>query len=292
MRSGRGLFSAIFLIFGFFAATTAWSQPDTGSATAVDSASKSVQVGCASLLGDSVSVDRFGRATFLSVTVPGQDAPVSLITYKLEFILSNLGLKRSQLRETFAGKKVLLVGEGFGELLPALLDAGADVQAVDPLYAFVGHSDFSLEGVDPSNVTMLEHIRSFLYRYNSLLHAGVADQLPFADDTFDFHITHLVYNNFITASGNVDTLAILEAVHESIRVLKKGGQSLSVLNNGISMLARVADDLEVLENRELLTGFSVDNLGARQTAMRTANGSNIEKMRGHVLNLARLRIVK
>jgi len=253
---------------------------------------KSTQLACAALLDGSVTLDRHTRANFLSVTVPNQEIPISLLTYTLDFILNNLGIEKSDLPKTFAGKKVLLVGEGFGELLPALIEAGAAVVAVDPLYAFVGQKDFSTAGVDSSNQTMLKHIQSFFDRYSAWLKAGVADRLPFENDTFDFHITHLVYNNFLTPKGDTDTLAILKAVHESIRTLARGGQSISVLNGNLTMLNRIADDLEVLENRELISGFAVDNLGRKQTQMTAANGPNIHNMHGHQLNLARMTINK
>jgi SAM-dependent methyltransferase len=180
----------------------------------------------------------------LAVRLPGYyDGVIAGNTHSFDMVLKGLRMNAEQFRAKFAGKKVLLVGEGFGELLPALLKAGAKPRAVDPLYALkdVNERSFrmSLLRDSPNARLALANLRGYLNEYGKYLRAGIAQRLPFKDGSFDFVISHLLISNLFspnfiegqTYRSQYRTIssAVIDAILESGRVLKPGGEALHVV---------------------------------------------------------------
>ncbi len=109
--------------------------------------------------------------------------------YPLPMVLKNFRMTKADL-EKFKGKKVLLLGEGFGQLLPALVEVGADVKAVDLMY--------SLDRTLIPDTWMGRLIRRFLDRYQDRLIPATAQNLPIADAEYDFVMSHMLINNFVS----------------------------------------------------------------------------------------------
>lgn len=126
--------------------------------------------------------------------------------YPLKYVLNNLGLSGTKLTGMF-GKKVLLQGEGFGELLPALVELGADVKAIDLWY---DRKDFP-------DSWMGQKMSSYVQTNRTYLVSGSAQEMPFEDESFDIVISHQLINNFDKLKPMARIIA------ESFRVLKFGG---------------------------------------------------------------------
>lgn len=133
--------------------------------------------------------------------------------YPLRLALEHFHIVEADL-EQIRGKSVLVLGEGFGELLPALLNVGAHAVAVDLLYGV------KTEALPES--WMNERILGFREQYGSHLVAGSALNLPFASGRFDFVLSHMLLNNFVNDQNAESALRISE---EALRVLKPGGES-------------------------------------------------------------------
>ena len=201
-------------------------------------------VDCQALLGSPARPHRLrllASDVNLAIQLPSYGSGVfALNTYSLKMTLEGLRITRDEFRSTFAGKKVLLIGEGFGELLPALLDIGAQPVAVDPVYTLeeVPDEDWKLNAVaDRPNIQpVVSRLRAYLEKYDEYLIPAVAQNLPFPDASFDFSISHMLLTNLIHpvhAKIEDDPVSAVirrfqSTIMESARVLKPGGQALHV----------------------------------------------------------------
>jgi SAM-dependent methyltransferase len=159
-------------------------------------------------------------------------------------IKMGLRLTDEEFKEKFAGKRILLIGEGFGELLPALIEIGAEVVAVDPIYALrdIPEENFDqdrLKGL-PRARAILGNIRDYIQEHRTLLRPALAQKLPFKDKTFDYAISHFLVSNlfaphFVGPRQNFENQkemiyrSVISTLMESARVVKIGGQALHVL---------------------------------------------------------------
>lgn len=180
----------------------------------------------------------------LAIRLPGYyDGVIAGNTHSLAMVLKGLRMNADQFRAKFAGKKVLLVGEGFGELLPALIDAGAKPLAVDPLYALRSMNDrsFRMSSLkdSPNARLVLLNLRDYLSEYDDYLWPALAQQLPFKEESFDFVISHLLISNLFSphfidgqtyrSEYRAIIFSVITSILESGRVLKRGGEALHVI---------------------------------------------------------------
>lgn len=186
----------------------------------------------------------FASRHTVALRLPGYyDGIIAGNTYSLDMILRGLRLTMAEFREKFAGKKVLLVGEGFGELLPALAEIGAKPRAVDPVYALRDVNDrlfrTALLRDSPNARLVLLNLRGYLEEYDKYLRPALAQQLPFKDESFDFVISHLLISNLFSpyfiegqtfhSQRRTIYAAVINAILESGRVLKPNGEALHVV---------------------------------------------------------------
>lgn len=126
--------------------------------------------------------------------------------YPLQTVLNNLNLTSSEI-EQLKPKEVLLVAEGFSGLLPYFLKHGClGVQAVDLWYH---QTDIPHEG---DGLRMREYIAT----HGRYLIQGDVFNLPFANDSKDAVLSHLLVHHFPEAYYEEMTL-------EMLRVLRPGG---------------------------------------------------------------------
>lgn len=180
--------------------------------------------------------------TTISVIVPSVlPETVSIVTYTLPVILRGLRMSEKTFDQKFAGKRVLLVGEGFGVLMPKLLSIGADAVAIDPLYSLklIKREDVGLAKISDRSAPTetIQGLLNYIERYGDRLTPGVSDNLPFADGTFDNVISHKVITNFVKDRATepvYDWDLIRKTITESARMLKPGGQALHVFDDDSS----------------------------------------------------------
>jgi SAM-dependent methyltransferase len=128
--------------------------------------------------------------------------------YPLEVVVNDLGLRPWHLAE-LKNKKVWSIGEGFSDLLPMLLDHGADAKGLDIWY---GVKDF------PEDYPEGKLMKAYVTKYRYFLIAGDARHIPLRDRTLDMVLSHQLVRNF----DSFDTE--IELVEEMIRVTKVGGE--------------------------------------------------------------------
>ena len=168
-----------------------------------------------------------GQDTF-GIEIPGLiSSDISTITYSLRMILNGLRISEAEFRATFKDKDVLLIGEGYGVLLPALLEIGARAKAVDPIYALeeIDEAHWNLNSIQdrPNVLQNIARFRNFLATHDEYAFPGHSAALPFADGTFDYVISHMVLSN-LTQSSPYETKTLLE----SVRVLRPKGTAFHV----------------------------------------------------------------
>jgi SAM-dependent methyltransferase len=167
------------------------------------------------------------------------DARISTVTYTFQTHLKAMGINPAEFREKFSGKDVLLVGEGFGALLPALVRVGAHVKALDPLYAL---ADVNEESWNKSTLSKrplarktINEIRKYLRTYKEYLVPGISSNLPLSSGSFDYVISSMLINNFrpesntpfhVERAKNLIRLTVLE----SVRVLKQDGRAFHIIS--------------------------------------------------------------
>lgn len=169
---------------------------------------------------------------------------IPLNTHSLAFIKQGLRLTDEEFKKKFAGKRVLLIGEGFGELLPALKEIGADVVAVDPIYALrdIPDEKFDQERLNelPRARSILRNIREYITEHRLNLRPALAQRLPFMDQSFDYAISHFLVSNlfaphYVGFNQNFENQkaliyrAVIDTLMESARVVAIGGQAFHVL---------------------------------------------------------------
>lgn len=197
----------------------------------------------------------------LAVQIPELfNTPVSTVTHSFDMILKGLGMDQAEFKSTFKGKKVLLVGEGFGELLPNLKAAGAEIKAIDPLYALANVDEdlWTLDVLEgrPKALQTVQHVKQYLSEHEDVIVPGLSTALPFASESFDFVISHFLLNNFITKSKDpsdqqevrrLNQLTVLE----SARVLRPGGRAIHVLRGDDDRKRKYLE--HILSSTELAT---------------------------------------
>lgn len=140
-----------------------------------------------------------------AVDVNGKTARV----YPLEFTLRNLGLPPNG---DYSGVgNIALVGEGFGRLLPHILNTNDAVIAIDLWYgetSFLANNEMSLN--------MMRYIES----YGPFLAPGSATNLPLKDQSQMLVLSHMLLLNL----GDFENQ--FYAVNEATRVLAPGGKAI------------------------------------------------------------------
>lgn len=150
--------------------------------------------------------------------------------YPLSFTLENLGLTEAKVASTKG--KVLLLGEGYGTLLPLFLETStAEVIAVDPIYAL----NPMPEGF------MGEALVDYIAEYSSHLESSSSDRLSAKSNSINFIYSHMLVNNLVDVKldskgepeidkkGNTvydfSKIAV-GTIREAIRVLKPNGRAV------------------------------------------------------------------
>lgn len=120
--------------------------------------------------------------------------------------LEDLGLSEDELQT----KKILLVGPGVWRYLAReAKEKGFDAEFIDPIYR-LRHGVMDPEIKDPeTGWGVAKDPRAI---------AGVAEMLPFSNESFDFVLAHASIPEYSTSTGNA-----LKALSEMIRVLKPQG---------------------------------------------------------------------
>jgi hypothetical protein len=106
--------------------------------------------------------------------------------YPLEVVVNDLGLRAWHLAE-LKNKKVWSIGEGFSDLLPMLLDHGADAKGLDIWYVV---KDF------PESHPEAELMKTYIAKYKDFLIVGDARHIPLPDRTLDMVLSHQLVRNF------------------------------------------------------------------------------------------------
>lgn len=128
--------------------------------------------------------------------------------HRMDLLAPNLQLTDARL-ERMKNQSVLLVGEGYSDLLPHLLKHEVrNVRAIDPVYELI---EYGFE-----RVHRLTEFRDYLLHYEPYLIPMTTPHWPIGDASQDTVLSHLVVNNLNDAELD---LHILEAA----RVLKPGG---------------------------------------------------------------------
>lgn len=153
--------------------------------------------------------------------------------YPVDFIRTNLTLTDEVIDEVKAKNlSVLLVAEGYSELLPFLLKAGVkNIKALDPLYGVQ---------LSPRSSQFLGQM-TFIMENRPYLIAGDARAITEEVGHPDLYISHLLVNNIINRD-------ILRIVDEAIRVTNKGGRIL------IYGFDNEASDMNPSGDQEMLEG--------------------------------------
>ena len=140
-----------------------------------------------------------------AVDVNGKTARV----YPLEFTLKNLGLPQNG---DYSGVgNIALVGEGFGLLLPHILQTNDAVIAIDLWYGETGFL---------SNNEMSLNMMRYIENYGPYLAPGSATNLPLKDQSQKLVLSHMLLLNL----GNFESQYY--AVNEATRVLAPGGKAV------------------------------------------------------------------
>lgn len=139
------------------------------------------------------------------MTVNGKAARV----YPLAFTLKNLGLPANG--NYSAVGNVALVGEGFGQLLPHILESNDAVLAIDLWY---GESDFS------DTNEMSRNMRAYIGEFAPWLVPGSAMKLPLQDQSQQLVLSHMLLLNL----GSYENQ--FHALNEAARVLAPGGKAV------------------------------------------------------------------
>jgi SAM-dependent methyltransferase len=145
-------------------------------------------------------------------------------SYPKDYTLEDFDLTERQIASMEG--EVVLLGEGYGSLLPLFLGAPkVHVVAVDPIYA--------LQPL-PSGF-MGEGLKQFISQYSSHLNAASSDCLPMSDSSVDLIFSHMLINNLLDVKKDEkgeDVLefsqAAIDTIRESIRILKPGGKAVFV----------------------------------------------------------------
>ncbi len=126
-----------------------------------------------------------------------------------EFILKRLGLTWEELK----GRKVLDVGAGEAEFVKIAQEHGVDAVAFDfdPFHV-IKDRHYGVDNRPPKWWKKVNYVR------------GIADALPFADESFNFVVSHAAPPTIGTVEGKKGREQIKIVIQEVKRVLKKGGE--------------------------------------------------------------------
>lgn len=179
-----------------------------------------------------------GRITFGSVGANARSYPKNMT-------LELMGLSNEKIAQLAPGK-VLILGEGFGNLLPQFLtNKDLQVTAVDPIYG--------IKEIPSGFMGTL--LRKYIDLYRTHLRAESAASLSDKDNSIDYIYSNLLINNLLhstkTENGS-ETLEFsplaIQVICESARVLKPGKTFV------FSMLADANDFLELTQKLTLRYG--------------------------------------
>jgi SAM-dependent methyltransferase len=128
------------------------------------------------------------------------------IHYDLDLTLANLQLTRADLRAMEG--KILLLGDGFSDLLPTLVEMGKDVRSLDVVYR--------LSGI-PGGYWYSQKYRDYLSRNRSRLIASPVAALAVPDNSQNHILSHML----ISSLWINDDLS--QIFGQAIRALAPGG---------------------------------------------------------------------
>lgn len=162
--------------------------------------------------------------------------------YPLDFTLELLGLTPAQLGSL--GSNIVLLGEGYGTLFPALYERpDVDVRAVDPIYA-----------LDPIPSGFMGNLlRNFLrkYRDTGRLLAESADQTSISANWADSVLSNLLLNNFLDEEGEQLKPIARDTVFEALRIVKPGGLIIFSTFLDQHKLERLAEEIKSARKEQI-----------------------------------------
>lgn len=207
---------------------------------------------------------------------------MSTITYTFGMVLGGIGISPEAFPRTFAGKRVLLVAEGYGELLPELIKIGADVQAVDPLY-YVSASRFKELSQDPTLSEALrptlKYIADYMTTYSSHLVPGKSDELPTPKGLYDFVISHMLLNNMTGVDHSGRNTYLIDPIFDSLiasaQSLNIGGKALHVENLETSFLEALKAEFNEIHALQESFRFSYSEAVPTPGQFSLNNGSSV-----------------
>ena len=136
---------------------------------------------------------------------------IGVKSYTYEETLSSLALDAKTI-QSYKGKTVLSLGEGYGELLPNLKKQGVNIYGVDTWY---NARLFDKDLVEQSK--SYDDFTSYITKNKGSLIAGNAKDLPIANNTVDIILSNKLLNNVYRSEGAI--------IDEALRVLKPGGEA-------------------------------------------------------------------
>lgn len=170
--------------------------------------------------------------------------------------VEDLGLNVNDLR----GKKILDIGSGLNQLANELKGEGLDIVSLDPFYALSRNERESVyERGYEDGPEKLKELLDKLESSNpaSQLVAGRSETLPFADESFDFIISHYGSPFYAENTEQIEFFFL-----ELSRVLKRGGESRIyptwLKHSSIETNAALKNALANLKEK----GLEIDQVGA------------------------------
>lgn len=134
--------------------------------------------------------------------------------HRMDYIGPNLQLDDARVQQ-LRDQSVLLVGEGYSDLLPHLLDRGVrNVRAIDPVYELAENRFRSLG----QTLIPEREFWDYLDTYGPYLSPMSQGRWPIEAGSQDVVFSHLVISN-------LDGYARAKHLHEALRVLKPGGEA-------------------------------------------------------------------
>lgn len=175
--------------------------------------------GCMDLFDNYFFYHESGRIQFGEVRANAR-------VYPKDYTLHSVGFSENEILNMKG--RVLLVGEGYGQLLPIFIrNPHVQVTAIDPIYSI---KDFP-------NGFMGRSLRTYVDKYSLYLDPSYSANLSnVPNDSVDLYIANFLINNMLEFerdnSGQiipgqyVSSPNILSTIKEALRVLKPGGKAI------------------------------------------------------------------